>query len=64
MAVVEVAVPAPALLSTKFTTVPDVKVPGTLASFASEQPSPSESRSKLLGIPSPSTSHENDVVAT
>ena len=50
------AVPAPALLFTKFTTVPLVKVPVTLASLASGQPSPSESRSKLLIIPSPSVS--------
>ena len=54
--VVEVAVPAPALLLTKFITVPVVKVPGTLASLASGQPSPSESRSSWLGIPSLSVS--------
>ena len=54
--VVEVAVPAPALLSTKFITVPVVKVPGTLASLESGQPSPSESRSILLIRPSPSIS--------
>ena len=50
------AVPAPALLFTKFTTVPLVKVPVTLASLASGQPSPSESKSKRFGIPSPSVS--------
>ena len=53
---VDVAVPAPALLFTKLITLPEVKVPGTLASFESGQPSPSESRSKLLTIPSPSIS--------
>ena len=49
--VVEVtALPVP------FFTDPEDKVPVTPDSFASGQPSPSESRSKLFGIPSLSAS--------
>ena len=39
-----------------FTTFPTNKVPDTPDSLASGQPSPSESKSKLFGIPSSSTS--------
>ncbi len=54
-AVVEVAVPDGEV---KFTTEPVVSVPVTPASFASGHPSPSESKSKLFGIPSESVSFE------
>ena len=41
---------------TPFFTVPEFKVPLTPASIASVHPSPSESKSNLLGIPSLSVS--------
>ena len=40
----------------RLTTLPEFKVPVIPASFASVQPSPSESKSKLFGLPSPSKS--------
>ena len=42
--------------------VPLVKTPFTPDSFASGHPSPSESKSKRLGIPSPSVSNSDDVL--
>ena len=43
---------------TRLTTLPAFNVPAIPASSASGQPSPSESRSKLFGMPSPSISFE------
>ena len=51
MVVVEVTTPP-----VPFFTEPEVRVPFTPDSFASGQPSPSESKSKRFGIPSPSVS--------
>ena len=51
MVVVEVTAPPD-----PFFTEPELKVPFTPDSFASGHPSPSESKSKRLGIPSPSKS--------
>ena len=46
-----------------FFTEPELSVPFTPASFASGQPSPSESKSNWFGIPSPSVSASQLLIA-